>query len=336
MTPPAPASRHSASKGSAASTPKRDLLSIMDLSLNDAQEIFSLSFELKKAWAERRRSTELQGCTLAMIFEKSSLRTRSTFEIGIQQLGGYAIDLSNLNIGMGTRESVADIARNLDRWCDLIMFRTFGKDRAECVAQEAEAPVINALTDEEHPCQALGDYMTLMELEGTRDLKGFPIAYIGDGNNVCHSLMCLAALLGMDFRVASPNTYEPMPEYLSWAQTIARNTGAKITLTNDPYEAVDGARAVYTDIWASMGKEAEHAERVRVFTPYQVNDRLMAAALPGAYAMHDLPARRGEEITDSVIDGSASIVYDQAEHRLHIQKGIMVWLARLAGIRPYV
>lgn len=314
---------------------KRDLLSIMDLSVADLGPIYDLSFELKKAWAERRLTPELQGCTLAMIFEKASLRTRSTFEIGMQQLGGYAIDLSNLNIGMGTRESVADIARNLDRWCDLIMIRTFGQSRAEVVAREAEAPVINALTDEEHPCQALGDLMTLMTLEQSRDLRGFPLAYVGDGNNVCHSLLCLAVLMGMDIRIATPNTYEPMPVFLQWAQTAARGTGAKITLTNDPFEAVTGARAVYTDIWASMGKESEHTERVRVFTPYQVNRRLMDAALPGAYVMHDLPARRGEEITDEVIDGPASIVYDQAEHRLHIQKGIMVWLARLAGVRAY-
>lgn len=314
---------------------KRDLLSIMDLDTEDLREIYDLSFELKDAWKARRRTPHLNGCTLAMIFEKASLRTRSTFEIGIAQLGGTSIDLSNLNIGMGTRESVQDIARNLDLWCDIIMIRTFGQDRAETVAAETRAPVINALTDQEHPCQALGDFMTLMEQLDSRDLRGFPLAYVGDGNNVCHSLMCLAALMGVDFRVASPDTYEPNGSYITWATGEARRTGGRITITNDPREAVRGARAVYTDIWASMGQEHERHERVRVFQPYQVNAALMAAAEPGAWAMHDLPAKRGEEITDDVIDGPTSIVLRQAEHRLHIQKGIMLWLAQKAGIRPY-
>jgi ornithine carbamoyltransferase len=317
------------------STSKRDLLSIMDLSRSDVDEIMDLSFDLKADWASRRDTPVLKGCTLAMIFEKASLRTRSTFEIGIRQLGGSSIDLSNLNIGMGTRESVADIARNLDRWCDLIMIRTFGKERAETVAAEAHAPTINALTDDEHPCQALADFMTLMEKEATRDLSGFPIAYVGDGNNVCHSLMCLAALLGMDFRAATPDAYLPGREYIQWAESQARTTGARITITSDPDEAVRGTRAVYTDIWASMGKEHEHSERVRVFAPYQLNSRLLSVAQLGAYVMHDLPARRGEEITSEVMDGPTSIVLDQAEHRLHSQKGVMVWLAQKAGIRPY-
>jgi ornithine carbamoyltransferase len=314
---------------------ERDLLSITDLDTNDVGEIFDRSRELKAAWLKRISTPVLAGCTLAMIFEKASLRTRSTFEIGIAQLGGKSIDLSNLNIGMGTRESVADIARNLDRWCDIIMIRTFGKDRAEVVAQEAKAPVINALTDDEHPCQAMGDYMTLMELEGTKSLKGYPLAFVGDGNNVCHSLMCLAALMGMDFRVAAPDSYQPKAEYLKWAEAQARKTGGKITITSDPNEAVRGARAVYTDIWASMGQEHEHQERVKVFYPYQLNRKLLESAAPDAYAMHDLPARRGEEITNDVIDGPTSIVLLQAEHRLHIQKGIMLWLAQKAGISRY-
>ncbi|MCC5876505.1 MAG: ornithine carbamoyltransferase [Candidatus Sumerlaeia bacterium] len=314
---------------------KRDLLSIMDLSVADVEEIYTHAFALKEKHDARIATPVLAGCTLAMIFEKASLRTRSTFEIGIAQLGGNSIDLSNLNIGMGTRESVEDIARNLDRWCDLIMFRTFSRDRAEVVAREATAPVMNALTDEEHPCQALSDYMALMTILGTRDLSGFPIAFVGDGNNVCHSLMCLAAIMGMDFRAATPSTYEPGAEFLTWSMGVARSTGAKILVTNDPVEAVRGARAVYTDIWASMGQEHEHAERERVFRPYQVNTDLMAQAEPGAFAMHDLPARRGEEITNEVIDGKTSIVYDQAEHRLHAQKGIMVWLAEKAGVHAY-
>ncbi|MBI1290393.1 ornithine carbamoyltransferase [bacterium] len=318
------------------SSNKRDLLSIMDLSRTDVDEIMELSFDLKSDWSDRRRTPVLDGCTMAMIFEKASLRTRSTFEIGMRQLGGNTIDLSNLNIGMGTRESVADIARNLDRWCDLIMIRTFSKERAETVAREAHAPTINALTDEEHPCQALADYMALMVKEGTRNLSGFPIAYVGDGNNVCHSLMCLAALLGMDFRAACPDAYMPSREYIQWAESQARGTGARITVTSDPDEAVRGARAVYTDIWASMGKEHEHSERVKVFQPYQLNAQLLTAAALGAYVMHDLPARRGEEITSDVMDGPTSIVLDQAEHRLHSQKGVIVWLANIAGIRPYL
>jgi ornithine carbamoyltransferase len=317
------------------STQKRDLLSITDLSATDVEEIYTQAFRLKTAWEQRIETPILRGCTLAMIFEKASLRTRSTFEIGIAQLGGMSIDLSNLNIGMGTRESVADIARNIDRWCDLVMVRTFGKERAETVAAECRAPVINALTDEEHPCQALGDFMTLMSIRGVRDLKGFRLAYVGDGNNVCHSLLCLASMLGMDFRAASPDGYEPRTEYVQWALAQAKRTGARITLTADPFEAVAGAEAVYTDIWASMGQEHEHTERARVFAPYQLNARLLGAAAEGAYAMHDLPARRGEEITNEVIDGPTSIVLDQAEHRLHVQKGIMAWLAEKAGIRPY-
>ncbi|HMX62801.1 MAG TPA: ornithine carbamoyltransferase [Candidatus Sumerlaeota bacterium] len=314
---------------------KRDLLSIMDLDGGDLREIFDRSFQLKKEWQARRATPILQGCTLAMIFEKSSLRTRSTFEIGIAQLGGNSIDLSNLNIGMGTRESVADIARNLDRWCDIVMVRTYGKDRAETVARETAAPVINALTDEEHPCQALADYMTLMTVEDTRDLSGFPIAYVGDGNNVSHSLMCLAALMGMDFRIAAPHQYQPQPFYVDWARRTAAATGARITITTDPREAVSGARAVYTDIWASMGHEKEYAERAKVFPPYQLNSALLSHAEKDAYVMHDLPARRGEEITDEVMDGPTSIILLQAEHRLHVQKGIMLWLAEKAGIRRY-
>lgn len=314
---------------------KRDLLSIMQLSSADVLEIVDRGFALKRAWERREATPILNGCTLAMIFEKASLRTRSTFEIGIRQLGGHSIDLSNLNIGMGTRESVADIARNLDRWCDLIMIRTFGQERAEVVARETFVPVINALTDEEHPCQVLGDIMTLMELEGTRELRGFPLAYLGDGFNVCQSLICLGALLGMDMRVGCPDTYEPKPEYIRWAQGEARRTGGRLLITSDPAEAVAGARAVYTDIWASMGLEHEHKERVRIFTPYQVNADLMAQAAEGAYVMHDLPARRGEEITNDQMDGPHSIVYLQAEFRLHVQKGIMAWLAEKAGVTGF-
>jgi ornithine carbamoyltransferase len=314
---------------------KRDLLSIMDLDTKDLEEIFAHSFDLKDAWKKRESTPVLRGCTLAMIFEKASLRTRATFEIGIAQLGGTSIELSNINVGMGTREAVEDIARNLDRWCDIVMVRTFGQERAETIARETAAPVINALTDLEHPCQVLGDFMTLMSLEDTRSLKGFPVAYVGDGNNVCHSLMALAALMGVDFRVACPDTYEPSADYIKWAEAESRKTGGKFTLTSDPAEAVSGARAVYTDIWASMGMEHERAERVKVFLPYQLNKALLDKAMPGAYAMHDLPAKRGEEITDEVIDGPTSIVYLQAEHRLHAQKGIMVWLAEKAGITPY-
>jgi ornithine carbamoyltransferase len=317
------------------SSTKRDLLSIMDLSTEDVREIYDRAFSLKRLWQQRRETPVLRGCSLAMIFEKASLRTRSTFELGIYQLGGTSLDLSNLNIGMGTRETVDDIARNLDRWCDLIMIRTFAQTRAETVAREAKAPVVNALTDDEHPCQVLADFMAIMEKEQTRSLAGFPIAYVGDGNNVCHSLMCLAALMGLDIRIASPDTYSPKASYLQWAESHARRTGATITLTSDPYEAVAGARAVYTDIWASMGQEHEHAERVKVFAPYQLNKQLLGAAAPGAYAMHDLPARRGEEITSDVMDGPTSIVLDQAEHRLHAQKGILQWMAEKASIVPF-
>ncbi|CAN5239970.1 ornithine carbamoyltransferase [soil metagenome] len=314
---------------------KRDLLSIMDLDRGDVDEIFEHAFSLKAAWSARKQTPVLQGCTLAMIFEKPSLRTRSTFEVGIAQLGGQSIELSNANIGMGVRESVADIARNIDRWCDLIMIRTFAQSRVEEMAANAKAPVINGLTDYDHPCQALADVMTLMEKIGSRDMKGFPVAFIGDGNNVCHSLMCLAGLLGMDFRSAAPPGYEPKPRFVEWARNAAKKSGARITIINDPREALRGARAVYTDTWASMGQEHEQGAREVLFKEFQLNAAMLSHAERGAYVMHCLPAHRGEEITDDVMDGPQSIVFDQSEHRLHAQKGVMAWLAEKAGVQGF-
>jgi ornithine carbamoyltransferase len=308
---------------------KRDLRNIFDFSTVEIQEIFQLARELKKEVVTRQFSPLLRQKTLAMIFEKPSLRTRSTFEIAMNQMGGSAIYFGPSEIGLGKRESVYDIAKNLERWFDLVMVRTFAQDNVNQLAQHCRIPIINALSDEAHPCQALADFMTVLEKRGSFD--GFRLAYVGDGNNICSSLMALTARLGTEIRVASPADYMLKPAVVAAAQKAAGQTGAKIMLTSDPVEAVNGADAVYTDVWASMGQESQAEARKQVFQPYQVNATLMRHAKPGAYAMHDLPAHRGEEITDEVMDSPNSIVFDQAENRLHVQKAVLVYLDRLAG-----
>ena len=304
---------------------KRDLRTSVDLSREDILEILKLSREMKDGLRQGNSRPFLAGRSLAMIFEKPSLRTRCTFEIGIQQLGGHAIYLAPSEIGLGRRESIHDVARNLERWFDLVVARTFAQATVDGLAHFCRIPVINALSDLEHPCQALADVLTLQEKAG-EDLRGFTLTYIGDGNNICHSLMQIGAKLGMNVVVSSPAGYEPVREIIEQTARAADASGGSYTFERDPRAAVARAQAIYTDVWASMGQEHEAQERARIFEPYQVNAALVAAAPKGVMIMHDLPAHRGEEITDEVIDSEDSVVFDQAENRLHAQKGVMVFL----------
>ena len=302
-----------------------DFLTIHDLTPYQFSQIMDLTREIKDK--PHRFTKRLQNKILAMIFEKPSLRTRVTFEAGMLQLGGEAIYLAPADIQMGTREAPYDVGKNLERWVDGIMIRAFSHQTAIDLAKASNIPVINALTDLLHPCQGMADFFTLMEKRG--DLASMKLAYIGDGNNVCHSLLFAAAKTGMTISVATPSGYEPDQNILRQAEQDEQETGVRIILTSDPVEAVRGADAVYTDVWASMGQESEKASRAKIFTPYQVNRELMAQAQSTALFMHCLPAHRGEEVTDEVIDSPQSIVFDQAENRLHVQKAIMLLLLEL-------
>jgi ornithine carbamoyltransferase len=295
-------------------------LSAADLTQERALHLFRVASALKQGWKAGRRGAPLAARTLALIFEKPSLRTRVTLEVGIVQLGGRAVHLSGSEIGLGTRESVPDVARNLSRWVDGIAARVYSHDTVETLARHAAIPVINGLSDFEHPCQALADYFTLWE-RGI-DLARMRLAWIGDGNNVCHSLLLLGALLGTTLTVACPPGYEPNPD----VQRRVAQQGGRLTVTYDAREAATGADVLYTDVWISMGQEAEHERRREAFSRYQLNERLMGFAKPAALVMHCLPAHRGEEITDAVLDGARSIVLDQAENRLHAQKAIILEL----------
>jgi ornithine carbamoyltransferase len=296
----------------------RSLLSMHDLTLGETEFLLSLALRVKAHPAEFHDT--LRGRTLALLFQKPSLRTRVTFEVGMAELGGRTIHLGPEEVGLGRREAVKDVARNLSRWVDIVMARVFAHAHVVELAAEASIPVINGLSDFEHPCQVLGDLMTLVEHKGT--LAGKTVAWVGDGSNVCHSLIYAAARLGVRMQIATP------PEYLPNADVIATALfeDGQVVLTQDPMEAVAGADAVYTDVWTSMGREAEAETRRRIFRPYQVNEKLMEAAGPQALFMHCLPAHRGEEVTDEVIDSPRSLVYDQAENRLHIQKAILLAL----------
>ena len=296
---------------------KRDLLRIADLTAQEIAAIFELAARLKRQLRARTPHPLLAGRTLAMIFEKPSLRTRVTFEVGMGQLGGAAIHLAPGDIRLGERESAGDIARNLERWVDLIMARTFLHQSVVDLAAGARVPVINGLSDLHHPCQVLSDCFTL--LERRERLAGVRVAFIGDGNNMVHSWMEAAARLGFDFVLACPPGYEPDP-------AITAEAGPRVTITHDVEAAARAADVVYTDVWTSMGQETEAKARRRAFKPYQVNERVVALARRDAIVMHCLPAHRGEEITDAVIDGPQSVVFDQAENRLHVQKAIMCWL----------
>ncbi|MBI4589231.1 MAG: ornithine carbamoyltransferase [Candidatus Rokubacteria bacterium] len=295
-------------------------LSIRDLSREEVLHLFRLTASLKGRQKAGDRGAPLAGRSMALIFEKPSLRTRVTFEVGMAQLGGAAVHLSAQEIGIGVRESVPDIARNLSRWVDIIAARTFRHETVKTLATHATVPVINGLSDLEHPCQALADLFTLWERG--MDLAGTRLAWIGDGNNVCHSLLLLAALLGTPMAVATPPGYAPQSEI----QAAARALGGRLTLTTDPREALEGADVLYTDVWISMGQEAEREKRLEAFQRYQLNEHLVGFAKPGAVVMHCLPAHRGEEITDAVLDGPRSVVLDQSENRLHAQKAVILHL----------
>jgi ornithine carbamoyltransferase len=307
---------------------KRDLLSLHELTIAEFENLLNLAEQLKHH-PENFRDT-LVGRTLALIFEKPSLRTRVTFEVGMHQLGGTAVYLSPQDIALGRREAVKDVARNLARWVHALAVRTFGHKILEELAAEASIPVVNALSDLLHPLQAVADVLTLREIKG--GLRGLRMAYVGDGNNVAHALAQAAAKTGMHLTIAAPRGYEPAASVFRQARADAVPTGAEIEVVQDPAEAVRSADAVYTDVWTSMGQEAESAERRKIFAPYQVNSFLLALARPDAVFMHCLPAHRGEEVTDDVLDGPRSVVLEQAENRLHVAKAIL--LALLADRGP--
>ena len=297
---------------------RRHLISLHDLTPSETDFLLKLAQEVKANPA--RYQNALGGRTLAMIIEKPNLHTRATFELGISQMGGQALYLGSEEVGLGKRESVKDVARNLSRWVDVIMARVHSHQTAIELAEHATVPVINGLSDFEHPCQALSDYLTLLECKGT--LANVSLAWVGDGNNVAHSLIYGAARLGVHMRMATPPGYEPDRSVVA----DAKREGGDITLAHDPAEAVVGADAIYTDVWTSMGFEEEAETRQEAFRPYQVNSQLMRAAGPQAVFMHCQPARRGEEVTDEVMDSPRSIAYNQAENRLHMQKAIFLAL----------
>jgi ornithine carbamoyltransferase len=299
-----------------------DLISTRDLGPAGVEAVLNLAGVMKARPADFRRA--LSGKQIVMFFEKPSLRTRLTFESGMASLGGHAMFMDQTHERLDAREKLSDVAHNLERWVDLIVLRTYSQQTIEGMAQHARVPVINALSDLEHPCQALADYLALIERFG--DVKNRSLAYVGDGNNVAHSLLLTAACLGSSIRIATPEGYAPDPMIVSEAREIAEETGAQIDLMPDPREAVAGADAVYTDAWTSMGQERQESERTRIFPPYQVNAELMAEALPHAVFMHCLPAHRGLEVTDEVMDSEQSVIFEQAENRLHVQKAILYLL----------
>jgi len=294
-------------------------LSVADWSADALLELLARSNELKDLFHRGERPQTLRGRTLAMYFEKPSLRTHVTFEAGVTQLGGHAILLRPEQVGIGTRESPRDVARNISRWVDALMARTFSHELLEELAAEADIPVINGLTDRLHPCQAMADLQTISEKMDPREAE---VAYVGDGNNVVHSLALLAGVLGLKLRIGTPASHRPDTAVMARVEAAAAKSGAVVRWMEDPAAAVAGADFVYTDTWTSMGQEAEAEERRKIFAAYQVNDALLEGA-PGAFVMHCLPAHRGEEITDAVLDGDRSLVYEQAENRLHSQKAIL-------------
>jgi ornithine carbamoyltransferase len=299
-----------------------DLLTGMEWAPAQVRELFHLAADIK-ARPDRYRGA-LAGRFLAMIFEKPSLRTRVTFEVGIASLGGASVFLDHTTTRLGERESIADVAKNLERMVHGIIARVFSQDSLDQLAANGRIPVINALSDRFHPCQAFADFFTLEERFGS--LRGLKFAYVGDGNNVCHSLLAVGARLGAHLRIATPAGFEPDAFVVAEAKRVARETRGKIEILRSPEEAVSGAQAIYTDVWASMGQEEEAASRQTAFAGYQVNDALLAQAAPDAVFLHCLPAHRGLEVTDAVMDSGRSIVFDQSENRLHVQKAILLTL----------
>ncbi len=297
----------------------RDFVRDLDLSPQELADLLALTAEVKRS--PGAYAGALQGRSLGILFEKPSLRTRLTFELAIQQLGGNSVSSTG---PIGGREPIKDVARNLERWTQCIVARTYKQETIDELAHWASVPVVNALSDLYHPCQALADLFTLKEQFG--EVRGLKLAFVGDGNNVAHSLMLDAARLGMDFAIATPPGYQPNPAVVAEAEALAAAGGSTLVLTSDPDEAVQGAHAVYTDVWASMGFEHEAAQRRMAFRPYQVTPEMMAKALPEAVFMHCLPARRGEETVDEVIESPQSVVFHQAENRLHTQKALLLML----------
>ena len=302
----------------------KDLISIHDLSREEVDQILKTAEMMKLMYRAGEFYRPLQGETLGMIFMKPSTRTRISFEVAMYQLGGYALFLSAADLQLRRGETIADTARTLSRYLDGIMIRTFDHRDVVELAQYADIPVINGLTDLLHPCQILSDLLTIYEKKGK--LAGLKLAYLGDGNNVAHSLLFGCAKVGMHIAVATPPGYEPDPEVVRLAREDAAATGSVVDLLHDPRRAVEDADVIYTDVWASMGQEEQREEKVRALAPYQVNGKIMAAARQDAIFMHCLPAHRGEEVTDEVLDGPQSVVWDQAENRLHVQKAILALL----------
>jgi ornithine carbamoyltransferase len=310
----------------------RHFLHIADFSPEELQYLLNLAVRLKKERQRGGNRAILKGQVLGMVFQKPSLRTRTSFDMAMRHLGGDALYLSPNEIGLGGRESVADVARVLSGYVQAIMARTFAHQHIMEIAQWATVPVINGLSDYNHPCQALADGLTILEHKGK--LKGVNVTYIGDGNNVAVSLMHLCALLGANFTLASPEGYDIAPAAIEPARKFAEESGSSLLFVRDPHEGVIGADVVYTDTWTSMGQEAETEKRKLVFPPYQVNSALLAEAAPDAIVLHCLPAHRGEEITDEVMDGPQSVVFQQAENRLHAQKAILAHLLADKGVWP--
>ncbi|MCX7855636.1 MAG: ornithine carbamoyltransferase [Anaerolineae bacterium] len=303
----------------------KHFLSLADVSPQEMRHLLDLAIELKDEWQRGGNRPLLKGKTLGMIFQKPSLRTRVSFDMAMLHLGGHALYLSPQEIQLGVRESIPDVARVLSRYVDAIMARVFAHSDVVTLAEYSRVPVINGLSDYSHPCQGLADFLTIIEKKG-RDLKGKKLAFVGDGNNVATSLLFGATKLGMDFAIATPPGYELPASVWELGRKFAAESGSHILATHDPVEAVRDADVIYTDVWASMGQEAEAAERAKVFPPYQVNTALVTKAKPDVIVMHCLPAHRGQEITDDVADGPHSVLWDQAENRMHAQKAILVEL----------
>jgi ornithine carbamoyltransferase len=308
--------------GAASRLAGEDLCSIADLSSAEVRAILKLGHDVKRSPRDYRHALDAK--QMVLMFEKASLRTRLSFETGINTMGGNAIFFDQTNSPLGERESIADVAKNVERWVDVIVLRTYAHDTITEMAANARVPVINALSDFEHPCQALADFMTLEEHFGTA--AGLNFTYVGDGNNVCHSLMLTGAQLGANVTIATPRGYSPDIEIVTLAREIAQANGCEVRLLQDPHAAAEGADAIYTDVCVSMGFEHESTKRAPIFRPFQVNEALMAKAKPGAVFMHCLPARRNAEVTDAVLDSPQSIVFDQAENRMHAQKALLLML----------
>ena len=300
----------------------RHFLSIDDVTPQELHLLLEAAAKMKQSPADH--ASRLQGSSVALIFEKPSTRTRVSFEVAVASMGGHPLALSSTELQLGRGETIEDTGRVMSRYVEAVVLRTFGHDRLESLAGASTIPIVNSLSDHEHPCQTLADLLTVVERFG--EAKGRTIAYFGDGNNVAHSLMLGCAKLGMNVRVATPPGFEPIPQVVQRATEIAGETGGSIEITTDPTAAATGADILYTDVWASMGQEQEHDARVLVFAPYRIDAAALARASDDAIVMHCLPAHRGEEITDEVIDGPHSIVWDQAENRLHTQKALLAWL----------